>query len=62
MYLIPWVMQHPINEWEVTPVLLSMSEQSGYFVLEAQEEGLLAGLYRVDLFMGEEASTIDTSG
>ena len=37
-------------------VLLSMNEQSGYFVLTAQEEGWLAGLYRVDLFMGDEVS------
>lgn len=37
-------------------VELSNSEQSGYFVLSAPDHGWPVGIYRVDLFMGDEVS------
>ena len=37
-------------------VVLSMNEQSGYFVLTPPESGWPVGMYRVDLFMGDEVA------
>jgi len=37
-------------------VELTNSEQSGYFILHAPEEGWPIGIYRVDLFMGDQVS------
>ena len=37
-------------------VVLSMNEQSGYFVLTPPEGGWPIGMYRVDLFMGDEVA------
>ena len=40
-------------------VIMSMSDQSGYFVLPPPETGWTPGLYRCGLFMGER-TTADT--
>ena len=37
-------------------VVLSMNEQSGYFVLTPPDGGWPVGMYRVDLFMGDEVA------
>ena len=37
-------------------VVLSMNEQSGYFVLVPPDGGWPVGMYRVDLFMGDEVA------
>ncbi len=37
-------------------VVMSMNEQSGYFVLSAPESGWIPGLYQCGLFVGEEVS------
>ena len=44
---------HPLGR---DSVVLSMNEQSGYFVLTPQEGGWPVGMYRVDLFMGDEVA------
>lgn len=47
--------------WDQTPlvwdkVIMSMNEQSGYFVLSAPESEWTPGLYRCGLFVGDEVS------
>lgn len=48
------VSQSPLGQ---DAVELTNNEQSGYFILNAPEQGWPVGIYRVDLFMGNEVSS-----
>lgn len=54
--LEPGSMGSPQSPLGRDTVELTNNEQSGYFVLHAPEEGWPVGIYRVDLFMGDQVS------